>query len=95
MREPAWLVAAVDQRLALLMEKLDGTMPEGVQVLMTPLTEPEEFATKLDMEFWDKSCDHCRKHCPGFLLTGNVVREAFGLPVNITFGACRACMEAD
>jgi len=96
MSEPAWLTAAVDQRLALMVE----TIGEAVQfidheVIVTPLTEPREGASDAEMKHWDFSCDNCGRYCPTRLLVGQVTRELHGKPVMFTYGACPWCAERE
>lgn len=93
--EPAWLQAAVDQRLAFMREKMGplGLALIKVQhaaLLMTPLTEPAD-ETQLAMDHWENSCDNCKKFVPKGLWTGSVQRDLEGIQVVITFGACSKC----
>ena len=100
---PAWLLAAVDQRLALMKEAAhDAGMPPGkafgdYELVTTPLTEPREGATKAEFDRWDRSCDNCGVFCPKYgepiLYTGHINRELGGARVVITFGACAKCKE--
>jgi hypothetical protein len=95
--EPAWLLAKVDQRLALMKDKLDS--PEGrlalsvMDVVLTPLVEPPEGSTKEQFERWDRTCDNCGKYCPTTLFTGHVIRQFMGTKVNMMFGVCPECKE--
>lgn len=93
-KEPAWLLAKVDQRLALMKQVLAPAEREltNYGVIMTPLTEPREGATAKEMAHWDNACDNCDRYVPDTIVTGSVIRRLFGLKVNITFGACPECM---
>jgi hypothetical protein len=96
-REPAWLTAAVDQRVALLAHLLDAEIRKmaKVTVIMLQLTEPPMFATAAQIMAWDHACDNCSKPCPTDqdLLMGNVERTyKDSVKVVITFGACLDCM---
>jgi hypothetical protein len=93
-KEPAWLLAKVDQRLALMREKLgdEGITLLGLaDVVITPLTEPPENATQQQIATWDKSCDNCGRLCPTRLVTGQVVRMLDKIQVTFFFGACPRC----
>ena len=93
MSEPAWLVALIDQRLALVEDKL-GEVPAVTHMVMTPLTEPREDATQREYDEWDRTCDSCRKFQPNGknFYTGHIVRQLkSGLMVYMTFGVCESC----
>lgn len=93
LKEPSWLTARADQRLALMLEKAGDNFPHGALVT-TPLTEPEPGG---DFERWDRSCDNCGKYvAEGELLwTGSVFRVTpKGSQVIINFGACADCKNA-
>lgn len=98
--EPVWLTAAIDQRLALMVEVMG---PAGIPiasdygVMMTPLTEPPEGSSREVMEVWDHSCDCCGKHCSpteDFFL-GSASRKAFGTQVCFTFAMCGECSKKE
>jgi len=92
-REPAWLTAKIDQRIAMMKDVL-GPAVEGFadyNVVMTPLTEPPEGASEVAVAMWDGSCDNCGRFCPTLLWTGKSEREVAGVRVVITFGACPQC----
>lgn len=89
--EPAWLVAMVDQRLALMADMLPpGAIGEHT-VIVTPLAEPPENATARDIRKWENSCDNCGQYRRD-LQTYSTVREHDGVPVEFVFGACERCM---
>lgn len=90
---PAWLVAKVDQRLALMDEFL-RQLEFNHELIMTPLDEPPEGASEAQFRKWDRTCDNCGRYCKGRFYTGNVVRELHGKQVVITFGVCPRCKEA-
>ena len=102
LKVPAWLEAAIDQRLALMREAMgEGTLQlleAGYlkqDVLMTPLTEPREGATEAEMVAWDFTCDRCGTLClpPAPFYTGHRMLTWHGARVCITFGTCQACYE--
>lgn len=101
---PPWLNAMVDQRLALMKDTLThhGQIPEeyvalsiGLQysVMLTPLTEPAEGASRRQQERWERSCDRCNRYVPKGrkFFTGYCNREAFGTTVTFMYGACPDC----
>ena len=95
-REPAWLTAKADQRLALMADGLKDVKIEDVNtVLMTPLTEPPENATALEIKVWDRSCDNCNLYVMANspFYTGAVKRELHGLEVILTYGVCSSCKD--
>jgi hypothetical protein len=91
---PAWLMAAVDQRIA-LMDEIAGDLPllAGDRTLvMTPLTEPKEGATQEEFEAWNRMCDRCGKDCRGSdFYTGHLHRMWKGTKLLFTFGVCPEC----
>lgn len=103
-REPAWLTAKVDQRLAFMAEQFGavGSTDEMIEAffkaqpttLMTPLTEPPENAGQEQFEIWDKSCDNCGKWCPNTLSTGHTSRTKWGTQIIFMFGVCPRCKAA-
>jgi len=116
---PAWLIAAVDQRLALMEEAIGETVAEGIEmfhaltgyrpgedvdvvskvmagdIMMTPLTEPREGASKEELDRWERSCDNCGTWCPDgqLFFTGQMVRDFHGSQVIIIFGMCPLCKD--
>lgn len=95
--EPLWLTAAVDQRLALMKSMLPfRALPEGTQIIMTPLAEPAEGATRAELERWERSCDNCKVYCePGAdFFTGVVARKFHEIEISFTFGMCKRCKDA-
>lgn len=90
---PTWLIAKVDQRLALMEQALKDE-PEQAQLIMSPLTEPRPGATRVEYLRWDRSCDGCGKYCPNSddFYTGHLIRNLRnGQPVYLTFGVCADC----
>ena len=93
LREPAWLTAKADQRLAMMIDATGDNFPQDA-IVTTPLTEPEPGQ---EWEQWDRGCDNCGVYVPeGQLLwTGHVLRiTPKGSRVIINFGACAACKNA-
>lgn len=90
--QPAWLVAAVDQRLALMLDHLPPlTRPGPGTVIMTPLSEPNENATAEEWARWERTCDRCHTYVPDDepFYTGHVQREhRDGFTVVVMFGVC-------
>lgn len=98
-REPAWLLAAVDQHLA----RIKGTvgtnldrLTEVMPIITTPLTEPAPGASKEEMERWERVCDNCGTYVEEGVIffTGSVQRTIGKMPVLIFFGCCRTCKDA-
>lgn len=96
-QEPPWLIAKADQRIAFMKDQLGEIgmalmRKQSHGFIMTPLTEPAEDATPMEMKRWEHSCDNCGTYCPDTMWTGAVQRElSFGIRVTITFGACPRC----
>lgn len=99
---PVWLEAAIDQRLALMREAMGEATIKlleqgklGQDILMTPLTEPREGATREEFDTWDHTCDRCGTVClpPAPFYTGHRMLHWHGAKVLITFGTCRKCYE--
>lgn len=101
---PPWLSAMVDQRLAMMKDVFTnhGLIPEAMvalmigakyTVMMTPLTEPPEGASRKQQERWERSCDRCKRFVPKGrkFFTGYCNREAFGTTVTFMYGACPDC----
>lgn len=87
---PAWLMAAIDQRIAKVDEALGSNIPEAI--VMTMLTEPEGD----NSERWERTCDNCGTFVPEGteFFTGTVSGKLrTGMPIVITFGSCRACKD--
>jgi hypothetical protein len=89
---PAWLDAKVDQRLAMVDQAMPVVGLAGPSLIVTPLAEPPEGATRRDYDRWERTCDCCGKYCPypkENFYTGHVQRTSkAGLPVIISFGIC-------
>lgn len=93
-QEPPWLLAKVDQRLALIRPGLElAELMGDTTVVMTTLTEPPPNATPEQAKRWDRTCDCCGEYCPTTLWTGHVQRVEFGSQVIIVFGVCPTCKE--
>lgn len=95
MKVPAWVIAKVDQRLALMDEVL-GPAVAGLDeyaAVMTPLTEPGENATPAEMLRWERACDNCDRYCRDEFYTGHYRVEHKGTKVIFTFGSCPACKD--
>jgi len=92
---PAWLTSKIDQRMALIDERVTPvSISRGpVPLIVTPLTEPGENATPLQMERWERTCDACGKYCPypkEDFFNGQVQRTTkTGMLVIIFFGVCK------
>ena len=93
--EAPWLMAKVDQRIAEMkaaITRTEAVKLVGADILVTPLTEPREHATRQQMQMWENTCDNCGT----FVITGlptiaYVEREWDGLPVYVFFGSCANC----
>lgn len=98
-KEPPWLIAMVDQKLALMEDVLGAALDAqrddvvaDYAVIISPLAEPEEGASAQEMARWERTCDNCATFCPGLnFWTGHVVRDFHGRQVIFTFGACSKC----
>lgn len=92
-REPAWLTAAADQRLALADESVGSTaFIKGLTVIMMTLTDPADESPEAFAR-WDKSCDNCGKYLPDLLVNAHIERSLYDKPVVIVLGACADCWE--
>ena len=94
-KEPAWLVAMIDQRLALMEDHIGNTADVPANVVMTPLSEPEHEMGSEEFERWDRTCDHCGRYCPEpeQFYTGHSVRVRGQVQVIFNFGVCPTCRE--
>lgn len=93
-REPGWLTAAADQRLALMQETVPPeVLAEDAPIVMAMLTEPSDDLDRQERERWERTCDNCGAYTPEgqVFYTGHVTRYLFGAPVMITYGACFRC----
>jgi hypothetical protein len=94
-KEPPWLTAAVDERLALMQEKTGGIKrlaeASGGVIVMTFLTEPREHATSAEIRRWEHSCDNCQKHSVTENRGGYTERLVDDIRVVFSFGACEKC----
>jgi hypothetical protein len=89
-KEPAWITAKVDQRLALMAEAgIDAF--KDTELVMTPLAEPSKGCTDAEYRRWDRTCDNCGAYCPRQFFTGHVVRRWRGVQVIFSFGVCLGC----
>lgn len=89
--EPSWLTAAVDQRLALMSDAIQRAQAQGINIMMTPLTEPPEGASDAEYKRWDQACDNCGK--VGDIYTGHATKDVGLVQVIITFGVCDECKD--
>lgn len=93
LKHPAWLRAQLDQLLA----HLADAMPPGpiaADIVMVMLSEPPEGSSQAEIERWERSCDNCGHWCaPGEDLMMGMSMEQLpnGIPVQVSFGACRQC----
>lgn len=105
-KEPAWLSAKIDQRLAMMADVItsesgttDAEMTELLKsqltVMMTPLTEPAEGATIADMQRWERECDNCGAYSPPgtMFFTGHASRTKWETQIVFMFGMCGTCKE--
>lgn len=94
---PSWLLAKLDQRVARIEEAagagINAFSKAGHEpVVMTPLTEPDDFGVSMDA--WERTCDNCGVHTPEGqeFYTGNAPRKLKGGQLIIlTFGMCAKC----
>lgn len=90
---PAWLVSKVDQRVALMKEKLPTRAVAKADIVMTALNEPPEGATPEEWALWERACDNCGTYCEDGFYTGHVTVEVHGRQAIITFGVCEKCKD--
>lgn len=89
--EPAWLVAALDQKVALIQEQM-SPFDLPAPIVLTHLSEPED--TGISAAEWERTCDNCGAYCPpgaGFYL-GQAVRYLGSTQVLISYGSCPTCV---
>lgn len=91
----SWAEQAADRRLVVMTEALQLAQKQGFAIIMTMLSEPEEGASDEDRTKWERTCDHCGKHCPEPVdfYTGTLSRDVGLLQVIVTFGSCAECKE--
>jgi hypothetical protein len=94
-REPSWLLAKIDQRVAMFADKVPADVVTSYGVVLTPLTEPDDGATREEVLRWDRTCDNCGAFVPRgrTFYTGHAGRMLHGVQVVITYGACPGCMQ--
>ena len=65
-------------------------------IMMTPLSEPDEGSSVEEIRRWERSCDNCETFVPDgeLFFTGQLVREFHGQQVILVFGVCPACKDA-
>lgn len=92
-KEPAWLLAKIDQRIALFTDRMPEDLVKPYGIVMTPLTEPRPGATVEEMERWERTCDNCDIYVPEgqVFYTGHSSRVIHGKQAIVTFGACARC----
>jgi hypothetical protein len=96
---PAWLIAKIDQRLALLDEtKLPQSLQSdvwnqaAVTAIVMALEEPDEDATPEQRAAWERQCDNCGTDCSTTdFYTGHIQKVKGTVTVLITFGVCPTC----
>jgi hypothetical protein len=96
MSEPSWLTEKIDRRLALMESHIGNAADVPANLVMTPLTEPLEHATKEEFERWERTCDHCGTYCSAAdpFYTGHSVRMRGEVQVVFVFGVCASCKKA-
>jgi hypothetical protein len=93
--ETPWLMAKVDQRLALIVEGLGGNLDAfknlGTTTIVTPLCEPKE-DTEKGVYVWENSCDGCDAFLGSDALTMfHAFRQKGEMKFVFTLGVCEAC----
>ncbi len=87
---PAWLTAAVDQRVALLTESGALSALQEAKLVVTTLKDPPE-DTKEALDKWERTCDCCGKDCRNEdFYTSHVSKDVGLFQVVITYGVCSA-----
>lgn len=93
---PSWANHMIDQRLARIAENLPpASLVRVVPIIVTPLSELREEATKEEYERWDRACDNCGAYCPEPIPFYALVatRQTKGYTVQIHGGSCQKCKE--
>ena len=88
--QPAWLTAAIDQRVAKLKHKVPVESLADIDVVQTTLTDPKD-DSKAAFVRWDNSCDNCGAYNPKGLKTSVIETTVRGIPAVIIVGACKHC----
>lgn len=88
---PAWAIAKVDQKLA-LMESTLPLLPKAAAIV-TALTEPPEDATPEQFKTWNRTCDCCETYVPpaSTFYTGQLLYTHNGQRIHFSFGICEMC----
>jgi hypothetical protein len=100
MKEPPWLTAKVDQRLAEI--RAGGALElarDQHPLIMTFLDEGDPEMSEEEREKWERTCDSCGRYCSpdGDLAfyTGHAQRIIDGHQVILAYGVCNDCRLAD
>lgn len=92
--KPVWLTARLDQRLAMIEDKVfDIARAHGIHIIMTPLSEEPPGCSEKEAKRWNRTCDNCKVYVPdgpGFY-TGQAEARKHKFLVLIPFGCCAAC----
>jgi hypothetical protein len=93
-KEPAWLLAKTDQKLADMRDNLTADRLAGFKAVLIPLFDPAPGVDDTGGGRWDRTCDNCGKYCPDGTpyFVGQTKREMHGKSVFLTFGACSECI---
>lgn len=99
-----WLQGKADQVLARMREEIGkaGLTPKQAlsdyNLVMMPLAEPREGASREEIERFEYTCDNCGAYCPPPFVrftTGVLAQEIDGVRVLLSWGACVKCTEAN
>jgi hypothetical protein len=91
MREPAWVTALADQRVAEIAARTTPALLATYAVVLSPLVDMPDGA---DVDRWERTCDNCGTFVPEgpTFNAGMVQREAHGKQVILSYGACDPCL---
>jgi hypothetical protein len=95
-KEEDWMIAKVDQRIALMKEAGAFDIASGEQPLIFSfLDEGDHEMTSAELARWERTCDRCGKYVPDIgtetFYTGHIVRTIEGRQVILAFGICGTC----
>lgn len=91
---PAKLVAMIDQRVAFIKEQTKDVGFGLANTIVSALTEPDENASDLDYERWERTCDMCGTYVPpeASFYNGAVLRPLrMDVDLTLFYSVCPVC----